>query len=678
MASAKKQEHLEAGKRRLEEFRKKKAAERSKKTASTNLPNTSADNSLQEKQRVEDEVRHTSHSNAARNSSEPDGDVNHPTGSIISNNITADDSTETSEPITLNNVHSNDHSLKNEYTTFSKPPVQRHLTDKKFNASGYSASFVPENFSSSQQIKGRSNYFGLYGGELASETYDNNFSQSIIHETDGSHLKENNGPLTALTVSSSSPFHDSATKVSSSTVLQSHTSNANTLDNGHAFSSKGFTGSSISDLVEQKLSSSGSNIAFKQTSPSLGLNFDSGSFSSQTSLYSATNESTRRSRPSFLDSINLPKAEPEIVNDSQNNNTNDLGSSAFPKLSTETESSGTFSKFTTRSFDNFGKSSVFASDGGNLLKSSTNNNSLETKNDFYMAKQNEEFAALEQHIEDLTQEKFSLQRALDASQTLAESLTAENSSLTDSYNQQRSVVNQLRSDMQTLQDEIMAQLAELEAFKHEYANARLECNAADERANILASEIWIDSKVQKKMYSLEKDRQDLRSTVSALQEEYQDTNPDTSNLEGSSLRSDESNSRLVSDSGDLEVSSLNIPSDQKRIIQNINALISELTLEKQELRQALSSELSQSSKLKELNKELSRKLEAQTQRLELVTAQTMANGNVSVRQPDQDAVILPENTPFADEGDEVVERVLGWIMKLFPGGPTKRRSSKLL
>lgn len=41
-----------------------------------------------------------------------------------------------------------------------------------------------------------------------------------------------------------------------------------------------------------------------------------------------------------------------------------------------------------------------------------------------------------QHIEDLTQEKFSLQRALEASRSLAESLATENSSLTDSYNQQ--------------------------------------------------------------------------------------------------------------------------------------------------------------------------------------------------------------------------------------------------
>lgn len=50
---------------------------------------------------------------------------------------------------------------------------------------------------------------------------------------------------------------------------------------------------------------------------------------------------------------------------------------------------------------------------------------------------------LGQHIEDLTQEKFSLQRALDASRALAESLAAENSSLTDNYNQQVGSQNEI-------------------------------------------------------------------------------------------------------------------------------------------------------------------------------------------------------------------------------------------
>lgn len=30
---------------------------------------------------------------------------------------------------------------------------------------------------------------------------------------------------------------------------------------------------------------------------------------------------------------------------------------------------------------------------------------------------------------------------------------------------------------------------ELESLKHEYANAQLECNAADERAKLIASEV---------------------------------------------------------------------------------------------------------------------------------------------------------------------------------------------
>uniref|UniRef100_A0A2N9I2R2 Uncharacterized protein n=1 Tax=Fagus sylvatica TaxID=28930 RepID=A0A2N9I2R2_FAGSY len=146
----------------------------------------------------------------------------------------------------------------------------------------------------------------------------------------------------------------------------------------------------------------------------------------------------------------------------------------------------------------------------------------------------------------------------------------------------------------------------------------------------------------------------------------------------SSLESDASNVALLPENGQstLEFSSVNIPSDQMRMIQNINALISELALEKEELMQALTSESSHCSKLKELNKELSRKLEAQTQRLELLTAQSMANENTPARQPD--SRIMHENTPYADEGDEVVERVLGWIMKLFPGGPSRRRTSKLL
>lgn len=55
--------------------------------------------------------------------------------------------------------------------------------------------------------------------------------------------------------------------------------------------------------------------------------------------------------------------------------------------------------------------------------------------------------------------------------------------------------------------------------------------------------------------------------------------------------------------------------------------------------------------LKELNKELTRKLEIQTQRLELLTAQSMVNDGIPARQPDSRT--LNDNNAYADEGDEV-------------------------
>lgn len=55
--------------------------------------------------------------------------------------------------------------------------------------------------------------------------------------------------------------------------------------------------------------------------------------------------------------------------------------------------------------------------------------------------------------------------------------------------------------------------------------------------------------------------------------------------------------------------------------------------------------------LKDLNKELSQKLEAQTQRLELLTAQRMASENVLAKPIDTHG--RTDTTEYADEGDEV-------------------------
>ncbi|XP_026422076.1 protein BLISTER-like [Papaver somniferum] len=490
--------------------------------------------------------------------------------------------------------------------------------------------------------------------------------------------------------------------------------------------------------------------------PSIDYKLDSRSSSNHVP-HTASIAGNRQSRPSFLGSLNVntvpseshisctdqEKSEPFLIASKAKNQTQFSSASRWPF-------SSTVGNFDSLKSDLFGSSepllnlSVSIGNDAETLRQSTKENNAERKQESFLPKHDENFAALEQHIEDLTQEKFSLQRSLDASRSLSESLAAENSSLTDSYNQQGALVNQLRLDMERLQEEIRAQLLEIESIKMEYVNAQLECTAADERAQILTSEvIELEEKAlrlrsselklerqlensndeitsyKRKVSILEKERQDLQLTINAMQEEkkvlqsklrnasggeksFDVQTPSVKDMLTSTQDLEVSGGEIMSSTFDPEmqeaafplpgsssaiqlpensqfhpsVSSAAIPPDQLYMIGNINSLISELVLEKEELTRALVSESSNSSTLKELNRELSRKLEAQTQRLELLTAQSMASENLQARQPD--LLTMNDSTTYADEGDEVVERVLGWIMKLLPGGPTKRRTSKLL
>ncbi|TYH50024.1 hypothetical protein ES332_D10G176000v1 [Gossypium tomentosum] len=623
---------------------------------------------------------------------------------------------------------------------------------------------------------------GLFNDRLQTQHLSKDFQDTKSKEDDGS--------LKASAVVNPFSSEDFVTKISPQNSLQSKASDSSLLDSTQ--STLGITGSALevgqslqgnAEFREPMSSKPGERTFSNYSSgfPSVPgpsawafgsseFSFDAKSSTSHMPLQSVTNDtSSRKSCPSFLDSLNVSKASFGSLfqhnqptkdafpsHSSQFNSMNAIRSSPLDKPSMESETMGTFSKQRSLVFPSASEFpshfAVPAKSNDDLLR--LNENISEKKHEFYSAKQNEDFAALEQHIEDLTQEKFSLQRALEASRMLAESLAAENSSLTDSYNQQRSVVNQLKYDMEKLQEEIKAQLAELESLKMEYTNAQLECNAADERAKILASEvISLEEKAlrlrsnelklerhlenseaeisffKKKMSSIEKEHQDFQSTIEALQEEKRvlqsklrkasvtgkpfdvTKNPASKDMSTSTedlsmlflfnhahllfyririklvsidaatddrenISNDASSLSLLPEDGQFEAASVYIPPDQMRMIQNINCLISELTLEKEELAQAFSSELSQSLRLKELNNELSRKLEAQTQRLELLSAQSMAGEHIPVRQ--YESKMMNDNTPYADEGDEVVERVLGWIMKLFPGGPSRRRTNMRL
>ncbi|XP_044499714.1 protein BLISTER-like [Mangifera indica] len=775
LPTSRKQEHLEAGKRKLEEFRKKKAAERAKKTVSVYQP-LASDVGQQENCHLEaDNVRVTD-SYGAGTSYGPDKATTRPSPVMNNKDNKAIEVAPQSQLGSLNDAHDNFSFSANDFKSSSADLAHTYSDNQKVKIDASSES------AESTSVNNNPN-FALRLQHQESLDHGSSFIKSNFVGKEEMQLKESESSLKISSAVNSIFSHDFATEMNPQNIVT-------TLGNGHTLQSsfedstqptnslRGsalevgktlqgdslFSNPSIFDMGEKKISTStstlpiGHSVPFR-TSESSSYSSNIRNFSDHVPMYSGTNEFTTKSRPSFLDSLNVARSssgtlfqrtEPEKhsfwSNGSPLNNTDVLGSSVVQKPSMKIETSGPFSKSivpnVSGAFDYLSNSSVSASNGADMSRLHSNGSSMEMRDGFYSSKQNEDFASLEQHIEDLTQEKFSLQRSLEASRALAESLASENSSLTDTYNQQRSVVNQLKFDMEQLQEEIKAQLVELESVKKEYANARLERNAADERANILASEvIGLEEKAlrlrsselklerqlensqseisshKRKMSSLEKERQDLQSTIDAFQEEKKllqsklrkasssgksiDLNKNSTSRKDISTSTEDldtavdhskwemhdavshtgtgmSSSLLLPENGqlELEVLAVNIPSDQMRMIQNINALISELVLEKEELMQALSSELSQSSKLKDLNEELSRKLEAQTQRLELLTAQSMTNANTSIRQPESH--IVHDNTPYADEGDEVVERVLGWIMKLFPGGPSRRRTSKLL
>ncbi|XP_059289896.1 protein BLISTER isoform X1 [Lycium ferocissimum] len=782
MASAqvlKKQEHLQAGKKKLEEFRKKKAGERAKK-ATSNRQQLASDGGI-ENQPSGNEHTRIKDSSGAGTSDAVGRSVLEPSEIHAKHDFTKPDLTQKSDLIFPNDASAGatPSLYKYNYDAVSKSAVKAN--NYEFSSSSSELSHLEDKGSKSDE--------NLKVSETVSYAYDNtekrksdgalesvpigsatNHSTAIFppsslnNDRTSSHFtyddpvksisEENHAK--DLSVTNDGTSHAFPANVSPSNSFISHedkpsytdrwasdmtsasygdyVSRATTVttfypevgrndvaagSNNFVVPDKGYNQLSSSGVHSTKTSSWASDIKYD------GFSFDARSSSRYSQMSPPTAGTTGRRSPSFLDSINISKV-----------------SAASPpsigSITTDTYDSMVYPRDTL----GLSNSSKFSGNGLDLYKHAVEKDmgNMDNRQPFYSQKQNEDFAALEQHIEDLTQEKFSLQRALEASRTLAESLAAENSALTDSYNQQGSFVGQLKAEMEKLQAEIKAHLGELEAVKMEYTNVQLECNAADERGKLLASEvIGLEEKAlrlrsnelklekeleksqaemsyfKKKISSLEKDRQDLQSTIDALKEEKKllqskflkasangksvdpsrnmptkiDVSTSTEDLREDNIASSTINdTNLVGTDGpatsslpdfgqfSLESLSLAIPPDQIRMIQNINTLISELALEKDELTKALSVESSQCSTLKELNKDLTRKLEVQTQRLELLTSQSMANDNSQVRQPD--AVSVHDHMAYADEGDEVVERVLGWIMKLFPGGPSRRRTSKLL
>lgn len=169
---------------------------------------------------------------------------------------------------------------------------------------------------------------------------------------------------------------------------------------------------------EGKPSNSASGLASLQSTPfkrseHSGYNFDAGNSFNHVPVSSATNKFTLgKSRASFLDSLNVPRAssgtlfertEPErdsFMSSSSLNSMDVLGSSPAQKPSMEKETTGAFSKTTTSNipsaFDFLGNPTVSASDRGDIRRLGSNESSIENQHGLYSTKHNEDFAALEQ------------------------------------------------------------------------------------------------------------------------------------------------------------------------------------------------------------------------------------------------------------------------------------------
>ncbi|EFJ13634.1 hypothetical protein SELMODRAFT_424255 [Selaginella moellendorffii] len=307
----------------------------------------------------------------------------------------------------------------------------------------------------------------------------------------------------------------------------------------------------------------------------------------------------------------------------------------------------------------------------------------------------DDFAALEQHIEDLTQEKFSLLRGLDKAKALVETLTQANSALTEDYNQQGAKVNELKDELARFQQEFRSQEAVLKNLKAERDRAVQESTSAVERSRGFAAEIvGLEEKILKtrsqelksqkevqslraevescrrQILSIEKDRLNAISLNDALQEEKKlllsrireaadKTYPiKSASTEDASTSTDDlviEREPQASDS-DQEPSVFayptSLPEDQLGIIESINALVTELGEEKEALLRLLRNESNAVTQLKVENAELMQKLESQTQQLELAVAQSMARSAplVSPIASHQSN----EELDYIDEGDEII------------------------
>lgn len=512
--------HLEAGKKKLEEFRKRKAEGRAKKAASTGqfIPSDvdHHDNVSQNYEHVRDGAKSTADTNSSGlNIAGESKEVN----SSQSTEIPTSNRTHGSSPLLVDSNHAtygeskqNDgNEVHKSYEGSVLPELvngfydqwkgNNELSHKKETNVELPNGSATEQFDAFSSVKIKSpdidkSNSSFHSSYNPSPGEDRNSSKALTSHSETSSDNSLGTPESLDAYSWRSRMGNPSTSANTSTLRKEsspvvgHTGGM-LYPNGVTDFSSG--GAKIVDSIDHNLHVDSAR--WHDSEPS----YKDSSLAYKGAEYeypiasTGFGTSSGRSRPSFLDSLGVSRVSSTgYVSYGRPEKASTPGPFYVSELqSTEVSSSGSplpFAAFTSvgqplqsttldfKGDKELSMNTFVSSNDGSLLKPAGDHN-------LFTSKKDEDFASLEQHIEDLTQEKFALQRALETSRTLAESLASENSSLTESYNQQGKIISQLKSDMERLQEEIKGQLSVLESMRSEYMNAQLECNAADERAD---------------------------------------------------------------------------------------------------------------------------------------------------------------------------------------------------
>ncbi|KAL0045830.1 hypothetical protein WJX82_006049 [Trebouxia sp. C0006] len=160
------------------------------------------------------------------------------------------------------------------------------------------------------------------------------------------------------------------------------------------------------------------------------------------------------------------------------------------------------------------------------------------------------FTQLQQHIDDLTKEKFELVRGLKEQQKMAAGLSEENLLLTEDFNRQAEALQQTRKQLRELEMGVQEQQHSLDQLAGERDACKSGAHEAADRSKSLAAEVVaLEEKVlhvRSREIRLEKETARLKEGVQQAEQQLQSSRQDRASLQATiDMLQEEKRSLLV-------------------------------------------------------------------------------------------------------------------------------------